>query len=256
MEDLLPQRSVVLRPLRARRARPAPDRELGTIGVLEQPGAALPRAVLIHDSFGHGLWSLLGEHFARLVSSGDLNLDRELVAAEAPDVVIQVMVERQLLAQRPALWDPAGTAAREAFEQGGAVLFRLADPGAAAGVEPWRGALLGLGGPGREPPLTLQSRRSGQGLLLPPLGTPPGRPAVLRVELESSAASDLTVLYKTAAQPDYSLRRSVTAALTPGRNVLHLALPAPDLVDRLVLFFGARGRFEFHGLELRACGGE
>jgi len=222
------------------------------MGILTIADPELPRALMIHDSFGFGLWPFLGEHFSRLRSSGDLNLDPELVAAEEPDLVIQVMVERKLLAMRPTDWGLRGAGAQVAFESSREVLSSLEDPTTLSGVAPWRHARLTLGERGREPLIALRCRWSGQGLILPSFELPRGRSAIVRVDLQCSQESQLTLLYKTVGQSEYTQKRSVGATLAAGRNVLYLPLPTPDLVDRLVLIFGAKGTYELNGLEVRA----
>jgi hypothetical protein len=66
--------------------------------------AAAPpvRALVLQDSFGTALVSLLPEHFSRTVFVPSYLLDPEIVERERPQVVIQLMVERQLANWRPA----------------------------------------------------------------------------------------------------------------------------------------------------------
>ena len=61
---------------------------------------ALPRALVFHDSFFDGTMNeFLAESFQRtvFVHHGRPAINRELVEAEQPDIVIQQMVERNLL---------------------------------------------------------------------------------------------------------------------------------------------------------------
>jgi alginate O-acetyltransferase complex protein AlgJ len=66
--------------------------------VFEHPDKKLPRAVVFRDSFATWLMPLLSEHFQRVVFCWQYILDKELVEQEHPDVVIQEMVERTLMA--------------------------------------------------------------------------------------------------------------------------------------------------------------
>jgi hypothetical protein len=72
-----------------------------------QNGANLPRAVLLTDSFGEypALW--LREHFSRLVTVGTYALELDLIERERPDVVIQLIVERQLDGRKTFPIDPS-----------------------------------------------------------------------------------------------------------------------------------------------------
>jgi hypothetical protein len=68
--------------------------------VMERPGTNLPRAVMLHDSFGGHLAPFLSEHFQRIVYAWERPdfpiFDSPLVERERPDIVIQQLVERKL----------------------------------------------------------------------------------------------------------------------------------------------------------------
>jgi hypothetical protein len=57
--------------------------------------AALPSAVIVHDSFMLGMLPFLSEHFARAVYLSH-TFEPELILAEHPTLVIDEVVERQL----------------------------------------------------------------------------------------------------------------------------------------------------------------
>src|SRR6266508_3739168 len=108
LESRLREPRLELRSLHARRARPAgvdppPAEAWRTVSATEIADSALPRAVMFHDSFGVSLRPFLSEHFARIVycsGSGDWrrNFDVGLVERERPQVVIQEIAERLLVA--------------------------------------------------------------------------------------------------------------------------------------------------------------
>ena len=86
------------RPRLARVVEPAgagPTDELGRL-VTEIPGARLPRAVILRDSFVSRLVPFLSEHFSRAVYLWQNDFDAEVVRTERPDVVIQEIVGRHL----------------------------------------------------------------------------------------------------------------------------------------------------------------
>jgi len=62
----------------------------------DRPG--LPRMVMLRDSMAIPLIPLLSENFSRSVYVGARRLDPALILREKPDVVIDEMVERSLLA--------------------------------------------------------------------------------------------------------------------------------------------------------------
>jgi len=98
---VLREQDLVLIPRRPRLARvvePAgagPTDELGRL-VTEIPGAQLPRAVILRDSFVSRLVPFLSEHFSRAVYLWQNDFDAEIVHTEKPDVVIQEIVGRHL----------------------------------------------------------------------------------------------------------------------------------------------------------------
>ena len=85
-----------------RALRPPHRRRFQTPGIevyaCAKPG--LPRAVVYRDSMAIPLIPLLSENFSRAVYVGSRRLDPALILREAPDVVIEEMVERSL--QAPA----------------------------------------------------------------------------------------------------------------------------------------------------------
>lgn len=58
----------------------------------------LPKGILLSDSYGEWLWPLLAHHFREFLSEKSARFPIELLEAERPEVVIQVRVERFLMA--------------------------------------------------------------------------------------------------------------------------------------------------------------
>ncbi len=67
----------------------------------ERDDATLPRAVMFRDSFTAHLAPFLSEGFQRIIYVWDYDFDHGLIERERPDVVIQEMVERCLMAPLP-----------------------------------------------------------------------------------------------------------------------------------------------------------
>ena len=67
----------------------------------EHPDDRLPRAVMFRDSFATWLIPLFSENFSRILFSWQYTFDHDLVERERPDIVIQEMVERALMASPP-----------------------------------------------------------------------------------------------------------------------------------------------------------
>lgn len=64
--------------------------------IFEQDGTQLPKGVMLCDSFAEHITPWLSWHFSRFVSVGTYGYERKLIAAEKPQVVIQLLVEREL----------------------------------------------------------------------------------------------------------------------------------------------------------------
>jgi alginate O-acetyltransferase complex protein AlgJ len=95
------------RPALASEARPGPPSgKLETTGgdiLFEHPDKERPRLLMFRDSFASWLIPLLSESFSRSLYSWQYTFDREIVERERPDVVIQEMVERALMAGSPPI---------------------------------------------------------------------------------------------------------------------------------------------------------
>jgi hypothetical protein len=104
--SLFPGNRLTLVPHQTRRARwlttdaALPTGSLGVvISVVDDP--ALPRAVMLHDSFGDALRPFLSEHFSRVFYSWQALFDPALIDREQPAVVLQEIVERALMEDFP-----------------------------------------------------------------------------------------------------------------------------------------------------------
>lgn len=73
-----------------------PDRLRHLAPAVTESRRGVGRAVLLHDSFGAALQRHLASDFQRLTAVGTYGFPAELIAAEKPDVVIQVIVARSL----------------------------------------------------------------------------------------------------------------------------------------------------------------
>jgi alginate O-acetyltransferase complex protein AlgJ len=101
LKRVLRETDLALQPRRPRRARvvePAGAAAMDELGrlVTEVDDPALPRAVILRDSFVSRLVPFLSEHFSRAVFVWQNDFDANLVEQEHPDVVIQEIVGRHL----------------------------------------------------------------------------------------------------------------------------------------------------------------
>jgi hypothetical protein len=95
--DLLPRQ-----PQQARYLAPSqfpfhgPEFQPPLFSITERKNADIPRAVVIHDSFGEALIPFLAEHFGRATFAWRDRFEPDLILREKPNVVIQILVERKL----------------------------------------------------------------------------------------------------------------------------------------------------------------
>ncbi|QEL13182.1 alginate O-acetyltransferase AlgX-related protein [Limnoglobus roseus] len=75
---------------------PHEDRMKNLVQHLTESDRGVGRAVLLHDSFGLKLHHLIASDFRRLAAVGTYGFPTNVIEAEKPDVVIQLMVARAL----------------------------------------------------------------------------------------------------------------------------------------------------------------
>jgi alginate O-acetyltransferase complex protein AlgJ len=93
-----------LRPLQASAGGKPVDRNAADTNrflVSEREGAGLPRMVMYRDSFASALIPFFAEHFSRATYVWSQQFDPSLIEAERPDIVLEEMAERLLMAPAP-----------------------------------------------------------------------------------------------------------------------------------------------------------
>lgn len=78
-----------------------PDRLKHVTPAVSEAPHGVGRVVLLHDSFGDNLRELMWSDFRRFVAVGTYGLPTDLIEAERPDVVVQLLVARYLVFPRP-----------------------------------------------------------------------------------------------------------------------------------------------------------
>lgn len=216
----------------------------------EQDDLELPRALVLHDSFGQAFFELLPGAFSRTCFVWTHDFDQALIASERPDVVVQVYVDRTLVSLSPVPLGAAGNdLARAQFERSGEVLLTVDTAHNDPPLEEYRNAPISTSAEG----LTVEVTPGGGLLLLPAFEFPERRNPVLHCELTSPEDSVLDLFYQTRAEPEYKRTRLYKLPIRRGRNSLYLELLAPDLAGRIMLRPGREaGRYSLHALEIRA----
>jgi len=253
LEDVLVQHRIALVPKNGWRAI-ATGEDGNGLGTCVAPDGEGPRLLVFHDSFGSGMWLFLADQFSESHSRAGFQIDPGAVLTLKPDVVVQVMAERRLAAYRPVeALSGSGAAARSAFEAAPHLLAVLDDVESMSALESWSKALLTPAETAGEPPLEVRCRNAGQGFLLPQIELPPGTIPVVRIQLASNVATDLSVLFQTIGRDEYLSSRAVTVPIRKGNNEVFVQVPAEDLAGRLLVLPGRkRGRYQLRSIEIRA----
>lgn len=215
----------------------------------ERDAPELPTAIVFHDSFAQPLRATLPHHFRRTTWVWRHGFDYEAVERLRPDVVIELYCEHSYFGGSVPSLPPLGEdeLARR-FER--ATRLVRADPSTR-----WRGvrALGGLALTVEESELVVQPRRSTDVLEIVESTLPPGCDLALAIDVTSQAATNLDVVFKTRARPEYVRSNLATVALPEGRSVARVRLAQPDLFGPLRVRLGTgAGTFFVHSIEVVA----
>lgn len=220
--------------------------------VTELDDPALPRLFILHDSFA----PFLDRHFAETSSHAAMvwsyEFDLDQIASHAPDLVIELVVERVLWIHDPAR--PTAGERRtlsERFASATRVLHVL-DPAAPA-IKPLRRAQVRASSDEQGPFVELAARRKLSAFEL--RGFEPQRAArmIARVEVDAEQEGLLTLLWRCQGDVGWVNSRKVDGRLKPGRNVLMIPLrPGEKPLERMLLTMQPRpGALRLRALELR-----
>lgn len=257
--DLTPQKEIALVPDPAPRARTVLETDWGPkrkkVTVVDDP--TLPRAMLLHDSFGPYIEQVLAEHFSRLACEWRYDFDTAEIAAEKPDVVIELWVERALVNISPDLIEPTHVdTARVAFQRSRDVRFALDPTRMPPEVTPSPpgGTRCRLVTDDSGSAVEIRTATSADLALLPPIDIPAGGNAVLWLDLTSPIDTTLLLFYKLDPDADYDRRRCIQIPIVAGRNQLHVRLDQPGIRGRLAMRPGSDpGSYLLRAFEIRAA---
>ncbi|MBL8862502.1 MAG: hypothetical protein JNK02_10890 [Planctomycetes bacterium] len=218
---------------------PRSERDVLVTSAHEPSG--LPRAIVVHDSFGSYLRPVLPRVLARGVFLWQHEFPAERIASERPDLVLLVFAERFLM--RPP-WPLVGGATdapilREIFESL-AVVARLG-PAELARDATVVGPLEVHPG---EHGLALREPTPGGLLVLPELPVACGSPLVLELDVELAPGGPvaLAAFFQTEADPHYLRARAARAVVAEGTSRVVLEIGDPDRAGRVALRLEQTGR--------------
>jgi len=222
--------------------------------IMEVDDASLPRAVMLHDSFGAYVDRLLAEHFSRLACYWQYDFDTRLIAAEQPDVVIELYVERTLCnVYAPDFKAHPIDRGEEAFRASERVLYALDAARDAPLVRPQGRAQVRLTHDDAGSALVIDTRSEGDTVVLPDFEFASGERAVLHFDIASPDATDMYVLYKRAGEDEYSRRNNCVVQLRKGENRGYAVVDDTNLRGALCIRpGGSAGPYTLRAFEVRA----
>ena len=229
-----------------------PRRDGSRTLVTANPGADLPRVVILHDSFGpffENQWAAATSHLAMI---HDYEFDLVQIASHQPDIVIELIVERMLHGQDPSKLTAGEqrTVARR-FANAAKVLYAL-EPAAPA-LKPLRRAEVKSASDERGAHVELQARIKGSVFELQGLTPQPAAQVLARVVIDAQEAGSVALLWRCEGDAGWLERRKAQMRTAVGRNELHLLLqPGDKPLERVLLVAQPRpGAWRLRELELR-----
>lgn len=250
LPGVFPEHHVALVPHQPRRA------QMPRLSIVENvttvTDAALPRAVVLHDSFAVTLIPFLSEHFQRVYYyRGVEEFQYDIVHNEHPDVAIQFIVERHIVPPAFLPTNPPEVEDRyllQHYEQASDVRLALSaqhQNGLKANVP------LSVG-PAKDA-LLLRASHTDPQLILPPFSVSPGTIPVCRIDLTAPAPTTLTLFYLTNNTRVYTGKLSITRKLRAGQQQVYIPLTDQEFSGALRLDPGTvTGEYRIHGIEVRA----
>ncbi len=217
--------------------------------VTERDDPALPRVVLLHDSFGPALQPFLAQHCERLRCIWSYSLSEALIAREGCDVVVILTVERSLEKPDMGIQTMARGVAVEEFLASGTVLWTLTQDSASLRTfdaeEPQRFDDPRGGG------FQLKSKGEALAFELPSVIVDASSNVRLRLAIDCDAATICNVFYSTLKNPTFTRMQIVQVPLEAGANDVALDLPH-DFGGKLRLRPGGKdANFVLRALEVR-----
>ncbi len=221
--------------------------------VVDQEDSSLPRALVLHDSFGEPLQVLLGRHFSHSLFLWKPDIDLQLVEQEKPAVVLHIFNDRVLATLQPMAFSTAiDTLALEQFQASRELALVFDAASNSPPIKAYRESSVTLSGVGSKPELVCRQETQAGGFLLPAFQLRDGVHAIVRIEFESPIATKSSFLFQTSAERSFHRKRQVRYDVSAGLNTLYVEILEQDLAGPLLFRPGTEpGMFKLHALEVR-----
>jgi hypothetical protein len=219
--------------------------------ITQQDDKSLPRAVILHDSFGPFIEWHMAEQFSYLACIWENRRPLRDLRQHRPDIVIVMLVERSLNGLPaseivPTLDDPW----RAAFDGSKETIWAPALAPTAGFATQEAAELEWLDG-GDGPALELRTHAPIDKLVTPSYTPPEQGFGVMRLSIESPVQAGVNLYFRAPGDPIYRRRSVYSAILESGPNEIFLPLDKPMDTAALLLAPSVPGNYRVRGLEVR-----
>ena len=220
----------------------------------KHPDSELPSAMLYHDSFGRWIMDFMREDFSQLTCLSKSPFDLGLIIRERPDVVIELIVERQLTRFSP--FQPTLTGQEQLardFAASDNVLLTTDISGGNHGLEPFMVRGKGPRTESQGEDLVVHVTGPSDRILLPDWKPAPTGIPVLYLELDSPADTVLQFVYQIDEPSGKQRAQILNYPVVAGENRLWLDLKDPQATGAFLLGPGlAPGIYRLREYEVRS----
>jgi hypothetical protein len=255
MEDLLTQANYPWHIRSSDRAKFEPSAVSGDAFESFNSDTSLPRAAILHDSFGPVLRPWLAENFSHAWWSWGWSFETHLkeIATDHPDIVIEMFVDRALVQNYPQVSLVQGPGRRrDAFTRSTETLLRLDESNRFDGLLPFGRAELGLVAGASPTELSLKCATPTDGLLIPPLRFPATEDVIVATAIDSPVTVMLDLFFQKRSEPTFERRHTCSEKIYKGSNVVYFRLFAGDLAGSMHLRPRESGEYRIRSIEARA----
>jgi hypothetical protein len=221
----------------------------------DRADSTLPRALVLHDSFGPPLRPWLAENFSHLTWSWGWSFDARftLIETEKPDIVIEMFVDRVLVQDYPQVSAALDADAEErAFDASTRVVAKFDGANLSSALTPYGRTQFVPTPEPTEGGLALRIVRGMDGVLIPAVQFPTDADLIVAIDLVSYMDTGLDLFFRTKTETTFERRRVCNAPLKNGANRVLFRLYGADLAGPMFLHFRNPQVYRLRSIELRA----
>lgn len=214
----------------------------------------LPKALILHDSFGPYIEEPLSEHFSEMQAVWDYKFPGEALLELRPALMIEIWVERALVFLYPSELKPGEYGDLSAdFAQASKTYWRLSGYSAASDYRSMPGLEVARAETPSGAVLDLRLETLAGSLLLPPIPPAARKELLLELAIDSPVETVADLFWLEPGSSDYTRENMLQITLKRGSNRSVVRIPDADAIGRIRLRpgFVAPQRYRLRSAELR-----